>query len=129
MNAIDINAKVVAKIQASGPQVEEAVIESLSSKEITRRVESLVKGFDQLETLNKDFKKIKPDIIVCDENKKPTSEGWSPKAADERLKHIQKTDKLQKAIEKGFGGEFGDLYNIIKGGGNAPADAAAPKTE
>jgi len=122
----DINTKVAERIQKCGVEVQDAVIESLANKEISRRVDALVKGVDQLEALQKEGKKIKPDVKLCDDAGKVIGEHWSPKAAEERQKHLKKVDKLTKSIEKGLSGDFSDLFNIIKSGGKIETEEEKP---
>lgn len=90
-------------------------MQSLTERELTKRVDLLDKGISQLKILEKEVNKIRPeDVYDANGNKVP---GNFTKAQFESLKKAkEKRDKLANALEKAFGGEaFDKLANLVAG--------------
>jgi hypothetical protein len=118
---------VGSQISAFGPAVQEGVISHFVEKEKKRRIEALISGLDQAKSYSSELKKLsKPDVITKNLDGTTKDESFSPAAAKKFAETKQKADKLDKAMDKAFNGEFGDLFQLVaKGGGEAaPAEAA-----
>ncbi len=122
-----INLKVGAKIVELAPTVETKVIEALAERELTKRVTALTNAIDGLDKLEKQLKRLGPDLIAFDDKGAKTSEGFSKARVEERKKlqdQINKwTNAINKALEKK---DFGDVYNFKsiddKGGSGEKAE-------
>lgn len=122
----EIQKSVVEKIAGAGPSVKETVIAKLADVEITKRVDTITKAVQKLETLEKEYKKInKADNVTY-----VTTEGADTQRKESmteaRYKEIGKAkltiDNLEKAINSALEKNDADAYNklngLLGGGGN-----------
>lgn len=121
-----VQTAVAQQIVDISPQVEAKVVDTLVTRELTRRSDALVQVFDKLSKEESQMKKIaKPDQATYDDKGAKVSEYFSKARVDEKAKldkRIAKlTGALTKALEKG---DFGDVYNLAGSGGDAKLDAA-----
>ena len=106
--------KVAEQIGSSGPEITERVISRLVEKEVTRRTEAVIKALDALDKLEKEGRRIKPDIVAYAEDGSVVSQSWSKKTLDERNANAAKVRKLQAAIGKALeANDFSDLFNLV----------------
>ena len=117
MNSVQM--KVAEQISSIAPKVEDAVVAVLTDRELERRSNALVQALDKLDTMEKAFKKLGPDQTTFDETGAKTTESFSKQRIEARNKETRNIDKLTKAINKSLeSGDFNDLYNLSKQGGN-----------
>jgi hypothetical protein len=117
---MDINKKVAQVISGSNEKVQEAVIEILAGKEITRRTDAVVSAIAELNKMESELKKIKPDVVSYDENEVEVSANWTKGKLEEKKKLTGKIEKLTKALDKALGtGDYCDLLNYSKQSNNA----------
>jgi len=97
-----INESVGEIIGASNGKVRSHLVDTIAGREITRRQEAVVKAYDLLQEKEKDLKKIKPDSVTYDVDRKPLTTGYSSAKLDERQKIVDAIEKIKKALEKAF---------------------------
>lgn len=113
--------------QADG-SIQNAVVFTFVNRENTRRVDLLVKGFDELAKLAKNFDDInKPDQRMFS-NDSPVS-FTSEKRRKEQEAALKKLNKLSAAIDNAFlNADYAGLEKALKGGGDK-ADRQTADTE
>lgn len=127
LNQMNIMQTVAERIKTSGPVVSEAVVSELVQREITKRTQMVVKGFDALDKANKDLAKIKPDQQSFGADGVKVNEFYSKAKIDELNKAKSVRDKLEKALNKALGDQpdYSELSNLIggdKGGDKSPTE-------
>lgn len=119
-----INVAVAEKVAGLGSaKVVETVVDKLVTAEITKRAEALAAAIKLAEdTLRESRKAAKPDVITVNAAGEKT-EAFSPKAFETKKKLDEKLAKIDKVVEAALadGGDWGKLYELVKGGGNPPA--------
>ncbi len=116
---------VTENINSSNAAVADKVVNYFVEIEVDRRVNSLTKSIQELEKLDKDLLKVKPDQKSYSAEGMVVAETFSQAKIDERKKLQEKINKLRKAIEKALNeNQFGDLFNLT----NAQK-SEDPKTE
>lgn len=111
--AITVHTAVVARIKELAPSVEQKLIDHLAQIEITRRSDVLIKTWENLDKLEKMFKKLNADIKTYNEDGTVKDESYSKARLDERNKTSGKIDKWKKAIDKALTDkDFADVYNL-----------------
>lgn len=109
-----VRTVVSERIAKSGPEVAEKVIEHLATREVNRRTDAVLKGFDKLEELEKEFRKLRPDVVSYDEAGKVANSTWSAEQLKKRNELKQKIEKLTNTIDRALVKEdYSDLYNLI----------------
>jgi hypothetical protein len=111
----------VAKLGSA--KVVDAVVSKLVDAEVNKRADALAAAIKLAEdTLREQRKAAKPDqvFIAADGTK---TESFSAKAFEAKKKLEEKLAKIDKIVENATGeaGDWGKLYELVKGGGNAPA--------
>lgn len=127
----DAVAEKIIALTKSNP-VSDIVVGKLADVEISKRVDSITKAVQKLETLEKEYKKVnRPDLItyVGDEKKEATSEARFKEIA----KAKQNVENLEKAInaalEKNDTDSYNKLNGTLGGGGNKEKSAADSEQE
>ena len=121
-----INIAVAEQVASLGSaKVVDTVVEKLVQAEVTKRAEALAAVIKLSEdTLREQRKAGKPDQVAIDTNGVKV-ETFSVKAFEANKKLVEKLNKIDNivanAVEKG---EWGKLYELVKGGGNAAAETA-----
>lgn len=114
---VTLAMKVAERIAGSGTQVENAVVAVLANKEIERRTNLVVSTMAELDKLDKEHKKMKPDQVFYKEDKSVLSEGFSKAVIESREKNRVRFNKISKALDKALNtNDFGDLNNVNSGG-------------
>lgn len=107
-----VTKEVASRISQISPAVNEKVIQHLVDKEIDKRVDKIVSNLDTLTQLEKDLKKIRPDVGGSfDENGNETKPTQYSKAVYEQRKSlVEKIDKLKKALDLAI--DKGDMSKL-----------------
>ncbi len=113
----------MSSIKTSGTEVANKVVDFFVKKEVDRRVTALTTAVTELEKLEKEALKVKPDQQSFDADGKVVAETFSKAKFEEKKKAGEKIAKLRKAIEKALNdNDFGDLFNQSKGGEEKKAE-------
>jgi hypothetical protein len=130
MTPKSINIAVAEQVAKLGsPKVIDVVVTKLVDAEVAKRADALAAAIKLAEeTLREQRKASKPDqvSIAADGTK---TETFSAKSFEALKKLNEKLAKIDKTVENATGeaGDWGKLYELVKGGGNTPAadDTAA----
>jgi len=87
---ISVQQKIATQIAELAPSVEEAVVNTLVERELTKRSEVVVQCMDTLGKLEGDLRKIKPDQVSYDSDGKIISESFSRNKFEEKKKLIER---------------------------------------
>lgn len=112
-----ITQVVSDRISSISSAVNESVIEALVNRELEKRSNAIVQGFDRLDNLNKEFRKIRPDIqaLFDEDGVETTPASWSKSKLEERSKAKSNIDKLENALNLAIEqGEMQKLYDLLK---------------
>ena len=127
---ISVQQKIATQIAELAPSVEEAVVNTLVERELTKRSEAVVQCMDTLGKLEGDIRKIKPDQVSYDSDGKIISESFSRNKFEEKKKLIERigkyTSAITKAIEKA---DFSDVYNLKNQGAGGSSSNKETDTE
>lgn len=124
MDTKSINVAVAEKIASLGsPKVVDMVVEKLVNAEVAKRAEALAAAVKLAEDTLREVKKAeKPDQVAIGANGDKI-ETYSVKAYEAKKKLAEKMAKIDKVVNSATdGGNWGELYNLVKGGGNPPAE-------
>jgi len=112
---MNIREAVAKRIHHSGDHIKNAVVEHLAGEVIERRVAQVVQGFVELEKVEKELRKIKPDVVTFSEDGTASAPVYSKVAFENRKKHLERQGKLEKALEKALGEhqEYSDLSSLV----------------
>lgn len=102
---------VTETVKSSNERVVNEIVDYFVSKEVKKRVEAGTSAMQEVEKLQKELLKFKPDQVSYDVDGKPVSETFSKTKIDERKKLADKIEKLRKALEKALDGDYGDLLS------------------
>lgn len=115
MTSVTINSAVAERIKASAPEVETRLVEMLVDREVSRRVELIGQGLAKLDEMAREARKLeKPTHVTLNRDGTTASETFTKEALEAIKKHTEKTDKLQRAVDKALNGDLGDLPNLLK---------------
>lgn len=105
-----IQESVADKISASGPDVQNIVVDKLAEIEISKRVESITKAISKQDQLEKEFKKIdgKNDIISYAAGVEV--QAMSKNRFEEIKKAKEKLDGLTKVIDAALSSNSSEAY-------------------
>lgn len=131
MNPKSINIAVAEQVEKLGSaKVVDTVVEKLVSVEVAKRAEALAAAIKLSEdTLKEQRKASKPDQVSINTDGSKV-ETFSTKAFETKKKLDEKLAKIDKVVVGATeNGDWGKLYELVKGGGNTPeakpADDAA----
>ena len=124
MEIKSINSAVAEQIAKLGSaKVIDNVVEALVKVEIARRTEALEKAIKLHEETLREIRKIRPDQISFNLEGAKVSETYSKAVYDSNKKLNEKLAKIEKTIVAATENDkWGDLYNLVKGGGNTPTE-------
>ena len=127
MDTKSINTAVAEKVAGLGAtKVVDTVVEKMVGVEIAKRAEALAAAIKLHDDTRRELNKVKADQVSLDENGAKVSETFSKTAFENKKKLTEKLAKIDKTIVAATEKDnWGDLYNLAKGGGNPPADAKA----
>lgn len=101
------------EISQAGPTVASIVAKELAAVEIDRRKNIIISGMAQLDKLEKEFRKHKPDNIsytIAEGSKPVESATWSKAGLEAFEKDKAKIEKLSKAIDSALENNTADGY-------------------
>lgn len=111
--------QVAEDIKSMGPDVHQEVVDWLVNREKRKRVEAIAQCYDKWLKFQGEIKKAsRPDQIQVDATGKETSSSFSKKAYEALKTLREKSEKIEKAVEKAINGDVGDAYNIAKDKGD-----------
>ncbi len=102
-----------------------AVIEHFAAAEATKQANAIIAGLDKLASLENERRRIKPVVSGFAIDGTAVGDPVFTKDQVEQNKKLgEQIEKLERAITKADDkADFGDLYNLTKGGGsNKPAE-------
>lgn len=116
-----ILTQVAEKVAGSGTSVRDAVVNELANREIARRTNAVVKGFDLLAEAQKELNKIKPDQVSFNGDGTKAQELWSKAKLEEKKKAEAKIAKITAALDKATADtpDYSGLFNLVGGKGDA----------
>lgn len=91
----------------------ERLKEVLVEREISKRSEALVKGFDKLSELKSKLNKIKPDSVLYDEDGNKAQEFFTQEKSNELKKAREAIKNMEEALNAAISGNFDRLYKQI----------------
>jgi hypothetical protein len=113
MNRKPVHEQVAEQIAGSSPQIEKGVVDHLVKRQLDKRVDALVKVYDDVDRLRLDLRKMKPDLVSCNEAGDVIESNWTPSAAKARKELSDKIEKYQRAIDKAHDkNDFADVFNL-----------------
>lgn len=95
---MDINEAVALRIAAIGNDVKEKVIEFEVNRKIALYVQMIIDRLTEIDNINKELKKIKPDNISYDEDGNFTSNSFSKQLYEKRVNLENRIKKVASAI-------------------------------
>ncbi len=108
-----VTERVADQLKSISETVNEKVISVLVEREVNKKTDQLVSAIDALQTMERELRKIKPDIEAYDDNGKLVSANWSKAKLEERKKLNERINKARKAInmavEKGDYSKVGEV--------------------
>jgi hypothetical protein len=117
---MNIREAVAEKIKNSTSAVTDAAVDIMAQKVIQKRVEQVVAAFTELDNLDRELKKCKPDLISYNDDGSVKDTSWSKGAFEARKKLSDRHDKIEKALEAALGdkGDFNSLASLGGKGGD-----------
>lgn len=116
-HSTSVHAKIAEQLSELSPKVENAVVDALVERELTKRSEAVVQCMDMLAKCEGDLRKIKPDQVSYDGDGKEVSSTFSKNKFEEKKKLLERIEKLKNAITKAIEkGDFSDVYNLKNSG-------------
>lgn len=85
----------------------------LIEREISRRADALVEGFDKLTQLKSNLNKIKPDNVLFDGEGKKAQEFYTQEKSNELKKAREAVKNMEDALNSAISGDFQKLYKQI----------------
>ena len=131
MNPKSINIAVAEQVEKLGSEkVISTVVDKLVTAEVVKRADALAAALKLSEDTFKESRKLaKPDQVSISADGVKI-ETFSAKAFEAKKKIEEKMTKIDNVVvnatEKG---DWSKLYDLVKGGGNAPAAAADTKAD
>lgn len=113
---LTIRSQVRERLASVGDRTREAVIEHFAQQEADKQAQAIIKGLDKLDGLERDLRKIRPQVSGFDAEGQPVGQPtFTKEQVEERKKLTEQIRKLTNAINKADDkGDFGDLYNGVK---------------
>lgn len=109
-----LRESIKTKLKNSSDEIKESVIKKLTDLEIQKRIDIVIKGLEKKETIEKELKNLKPDVVTFDNNFNETK-AWSKNAAEEYKKKSGELTKINNAINKALdNNEYDNLANLCK---------------
>jgi hypothetical protein len=119
--ANSVQLTIAEQISKIGPAVQGKIVDIMVERELDKRSTAFVQVMDKLSKLEKDMKKIRPDMVFYNGEGKVASENFSKAKIDERGKLTQQIEKLTKALNKALEQEdFGDVYQLATSNDSKP---------
>ena len=112
---MNIREAVATKINNSGDDIKNAVVEHLASQVIDKRVSQAVQAFAELDKVEKELRKLNPDVIHYDKDGSPHAPAYSKAVFENCKKVLERQGKFEKALEKALGDaqDYNDLSSLV----------------
>lgn len=119
MDTKSINTAVAEKVAGLGSaKVVDTVVEKMVAAEVAKRAEALAAAIKLHDDTRRELNKVKADQVSLDENGQKVSETFSKQAFENKKRLTEKLTKVDKTIVSATEKDnWGDLYNLVKGGG------------
>jgi chromosome condensin MukBEF ATPase and DNA-binding subunit MukB len=112
-------------IELGSAKVSENVINALVEDVLVKRTKQVQNAITELDTLAKEAKKFKPDIISFDIDGKPVSQAYSKVILEQINKNKARITKIENSINKALDqNDFSDLSSL---GDNKSNDTSGTK--
>lgn len=124
-----INIAVAEQVEKLGSgKVVDTVVQKLVETEITKRADALASAIKLAEDVSRELKKAsRPDQVSIAVEGGAKTETFSAKAFEAKKKLEERAAKIEKVVESATEkGNWGDLYNLVKGGGSVEAKPDEP---
>ena len=128
---MNIREAVARRISNSGPDIKNAVVEELAAQVIDKRVSQVVQAFAELDKVEKELRKLNPDVIHYDKDGAPHAPAYSKAVFESRKKVLERQGRLEKALEKalGDGQDYNELSSLVgKQDEKKPDDKPKPES-
>ena len=113
MSRKPVHEQVAEQLANSSPQIEKGVVDALVKRQLDKRTDALVKVYDDVDRLRLDLRKMKPDLVSCNEAGDVLEANWSPSAAKARKELVDKIEKYQRALDKAHDkNDFADVFQL-----------------
>lgn len=113
MSRKPVHEQVAEQLANSSPQIEKGVIDHLVKRQLDKRVDALVKVYDDVDRLKLDLRKMKPDLVSCNEAGDVIEANWSQSAAKARKELVERIEKYQRALDAAHDkNDFKDVFNL-----------------
>jgi hypothetical protein len=118
MSRKPVHEQVAEQLSNSSPQIEKGVVDRLVTRQLDKRVDALVKVYDDLDRLKLDLRKMKPDLVSCNEAGDVIESNWTQAAAKARKELCDKIEKYQRSLDKAHDkNDFSDIFNLANAKG------------
>jgi hypothetical protein len=118
-----VREAVAEKLATSGETVKGRVVDLMVEETLKKRVGQVMSAMTERDNLEKDLRKLKPDVLHYDESGAPAATLYSKVAIEQRKKVTDRIAKVEKAIAKALDeNDFGDVMQL--GGKEPPKDAS-----
>ena len=128
MTTKSINIVVAERVEKLGSvKIVDTVVEKLVAAEVAKRADALASALKFVEDTIREIRKAsKPDqVSIAPDGVK--TESFSAKAFEAKKKLDEKLVKIENAVVVATeNGEWGKLYELVKGGGNQSATTDEP---
>jgi hypothetical protein len=115
MTIQSISTAVAERLASIAPEVTGKVVDHLVTKELNRRSEAVITALQEIDKLNVDLKKVKPDVVTYNDDGSVASSNWTKAKLEEKNKVQQRITKLTSAVDKALGSnDYSDLFNVAK---------------
>ena len=123
---MNIREAVTERIAKSGDEIASRVVDLLAEETLKKRVQQITQAMTESDNLNRDLKKMKPDIVTYNADGSRASESFSKKVIDDRNKAMARIKKVEAAITKALDtGDYGDVASL----GSKATEATEDDTE
>lgn len=113
MSRKPVHEQVAEQLASSSPQIEKGVVDALVKRQLDKRTEALVNVYDQMDRLKLDLRKMKPDLVSCNEAGDVLESNWSPSTAKARKELVDKIEKYQRSLDKAHDkNDFADVFQL-----------------
>ena len=112
---MNIREAVARRISNSGADIKNAVVEELAAQVIDKRVSQVVQAFAELDKVEKELRKLNPDVIHYDKDGAPHAPAYSKAVFESRKKVLERQARLEKALEKALGDaqDYNELSSLV----------------
>lgn len=113
-HAVTVLKDVADKIDASGPIVRERVVSLLVEREVATRTDVLDKALVKRTEIERELRKIKPDIEAFDVEGKVVRQDYSKARFEELKKKREELERIEKALDKALvDNDFSKLKEVV----------------